>query len=149
MRISDWSSDVCSSDLAGGQPIGLGLKENLIKECAEEAGIPADLAARAVPVGIISYRHRMPDDETAAFAGVKPDQQFCYDLQLPEDFTPVPRDGEIEHFELWPVARVAETVRDPFEFKFHYNLRLRDFLIRPTLPPPHPDPDSTPPPPPP
>src|SRR3546814_15669982 len=35
--------------VAGGQPIGLGLKENLIKECAEEAGIPAALAARAVP----------------------------------------------------------------------------------------------------
>src|SRR3546814_1475727 len=83
----------------------------------------------------------MPDDETAAFAGVKPDQQFCYDLELPEDFTPVPRDGEIEYFELWPIARVAETVRDTFEFKFNCNLVIIDFLMRHGLLDPDTEPD--------
>ena len=41
--------------VAGGQPIGLGLVENLIKECKEEAGIPPEIARRAVPVGCITY----------------------------------------------------------------------------------------------
>ena len=39
--------------VAGGQPIGIGLKENLIKECAEEAAIPRALAEQAIPVGAI------------------------------------------------------------------------------------------------
>src|SRR3546814_1449713 len=33
--------------VAGGQPYGLGLMENVVKEAQEEASIPADLAARA------------------------------------------------------------------------------------------------------
>ncbi len=109
--------------VAGGQPIGLGLMENLIKECAEEAGIPAALARRAVPVGVISYRHETPE-------GVKPDQQYCFDLELPETFEPRNVDGEVEAFMLWPVERVAETVRETTEFKFNCNLVIIDFLIR-------------------
>ena len=65
--------------VAGGQPIGFGLLENVIKECGEEAGIPEDIARRATAVGMISYTHQPPE-------GTKPDQMFCYDLELPEDF---------------------------------------------------------------
>ena len=32
--------------VAGGQPVGLSVWDNLMKECAEEAGMPADLARR-------------------------------------------------------------------------------------------------------
>jgi 8-oxo-dGTP pyrophosphatase MutT (NUDIX family) len=109
--------------VAGGQPIGIGLLENVIKECAEEAGIPADIAATACAVGTISYWHALED-------GVKPDQQFCYDLELPADFTPHNTDGEVDGFELWPIERVAETVRETFEFKYNCNLVNIDFLIR-------------------
>jgi isopentenyldiphosphate isomerase len=109
--------------VAGGQPIGIGLAENVIKECAEEAGIPEDIAATARDVGTISYWHALED-------GVKPDQQFCYDLELPADFTPRNTDGEVDGFELWPIERVAETVRETFEFKYNCNLVNIDFLIR-------------------
>lgn len=109
--------------VAGGQPIGLGLMENIVKECAEEADIPADLASAASAAGAISYCHQFE-------GGVKPDQQFCYDLELPADFVPRNTDGEVESFELWPVKRVAETVRETFEFKFNCNLVIIDFLIR-------------------
>jgi len=109
--------------VAGGQPIGLGLMANVIKECGEEAGIPEDLARRATAVGMISYTHQPPE-------GCKPDQMFCYDLELPSDVTPVPADGEVAEFYLWPVAKVAETVRDGFDFKFNCNLVVIDFLIR-------------------
>ncbi len=111
--------------VAGGQPMGITYRENLIKECREEAGIPRALAERAISVGAISYAY-----EGEAEGGLKPDIQFCYDLEMPADFTPSNADGEIEEFMLWPIARVAETVRDTREFKFNCNLCIVDFLVR-------------------
>jgi 8-oxo-dGTP pyrophosphatase MutT (NUDIX family) len=119
--------------VAGGQPIGIGPMENLLKECQEEANIPPALAHRARPVGAITYC-------MAAEDGLKPDVQFCYDLELPADFTPVNTDGEIDEFFLWPIARVAAVVRDTGEFKFNCNLAIIDFLVRHGLiGPDHPD----------
>jgi len=109
--------------VAGGQPIGLGLLENLVKECEEEAGIPPALARQAIAVGAITYCMEAED-------GLKPDVQFCYDLELPDGFTPVNRDGEIAEFHLWPIDRVARVVRDTREFKFNCNLAIIDFLVR-------------------
>jgi isopentenyldiphosphate isomerase len=119
--------------VAGGQPIGISLADNLVKECKEEANIPASLARQAIAVGAITYCMEAPD-------GLKPDVQFCYDLELPDDFTPSNTDGEIDEFFLWPIARVAETVRDTREFKFNCNLVIIDFLLRHgVLPPDDPD----------
>ncbi len=87
--------------VAGGQPAGLSLEENLLKECAEEASLPADLARRARPVGITSYL-------TETEEGLRNDVLFNYDLALPPGFVPVNADGEIEEFFLWPIARVIE-----------------------------------------
>lgn len=109
--------------VAGGQPIGITPRDNLIKEAGEEAGIPADLAAKARPVGAIGYCHETPQ-------GVKPDEMFCYDLEIPADFTPVNTDGEIDSFELWPLDAVADRVRNSFDFKYNCNLAIVDFLIR-------------------
>jgi isopentenyldiphosphate isomerase len=109
--------------VAGGQPIGLGLLDNLVKECKEEAGIPPALANQAIAVGAITYCMEAED-------GLKPDVQFCYDLELPDGFTPVNRDGEIAEFFLWPIDRVAQTVRDTRQFKFNCNLVIIDFLVR-------------------
>lgn len=119
--------------VAGGQPAGIGLTENLVKECAEEASIPADLAARAVAVGAISYKLETP-------VGYRPDVIFNYDLELPADFAPVNTDGEIESFALWPIEQVVETVRDTDAYKFNCALVVIDFLIRHgIIPPDHPD----------
>ena len=54
----------------------------------------------------------------------------CFDLELPGDFTPQANDGEVEAFELWPVRRVFETVRDSNQFKYNCNLVLIDFFVR-------------------
>ncbi len=119
--------------VAGGQPAGLGLMENLVKECAEEADIPEALARQARPVGAITYVQQAPE-------GLKPDVQFCFDLELPPDFAPRNTDGEIEGFALWPVERVARTVAGTREFKDNCNLVVIDFLIRHGFIPPD-DPD--------
>jgi isopentenyldiphosphate isomerase len=119
--------------VAGGQPMGLSLTDNLIKECQEEANIPASLARQARAVGAITYC-------MAAADGLKPDVQFCFDLELPADFTPRNTDGEIDDFMLWPIDEVARIVRDTREFKFNCNLVIIDFLMRHGLiAPDHPD----------
>jgi len=109
--------------VAGGQPAGLSLRENVIKESAEEAGIPCALAGMARPAGAVTYCL-----ETEA--GLRPDILYVYDLELPAGFQPRNTDGEVAHFELWPAARLAETVRETRQFKFNCNLVIIDFLIR-------------------
>lgn len=119
--------------VAGGQGVGLGLMENVIKESAEEADIPEDLAGRAVPVGAVSYVMKWGD-------GLRRDTLFNYDLALPEDFRPHNADGEMQRFELWPVEKVAEVARETDDFKFNCSLVVIDFLIRHGLvEPDHPD----------
>jgi hypothetical protein len=109
--------------VAGGQPANIGIFENLIKECAEEAAIPRKLALEARAVGFIAYWNQ-------SGAQLKPDVMTCFDLELPHDFTPRAHDGEVHAFELWPVARVYETVRDTNQFKYNCNLVLIDFFVR-------------------
>ncbi len=115
--------NMLDNTVAGGQPAGLTLMENVIKECAEEADIPEDLARIAQPVGCVSYAG-------AAETGVKPDCLFCYDIDVPEGFTPQNTDGEVAEFMLWPVQTVLDRVRETMDFKFNCSLVLMDFFIR-------------------
>ncbi len=119
--------------VAGGQPAGMSLSDNLRKECDEEASIPLSLARRATSVGAVTYCLEHPE-------GLKPDALFCYDLEVPADFTPRNRDGEIAEFQLMPLEEVARLVRDTDAFKFNVNLVIIDFLIRHgAIPPDHPE----------
>ncbi|MBK1665842.1 DUF4743 domain-containing protein [Rhodospirillum rubrum] len=120
--------------VAGGQPADLSLRQNLIKECAEEADLPEALARQAIPVGAITYCMESP-------AGIKPDTLFLYDLALPEDFRPHNTDGEMADFMLWPAAKVVEAVRTTEAFKFNVNLTVIDFAIRHGLIDPDSEPD--------
>ncbi len=118
--------------IAGGIPAGLGIEATLVKEAAEEASVPPDLAARARPVGRVSYVMAQAE------GGLRRDVLHCYDLDLPEGFVPAPNDDEVERFELWPVRRVLERVRDTDDVKFNVNLVLIDLFLREGLI----DPDS-------
>ncbi len=109
--------------VAGGQPIGIGIRENMIKECQEEAGIPPALAQRVTAVGAVSYRCERPE-------GLRDDVLYCFDLELPEDFTPQNTDGEVEAFYLWSLDRVIEVLSTGEDFKFNCALVAIDFLLR-------------------
>ncbi len=109
--------------VAGGVPAGLGPDETLVKEAGEEAGLPPALVAQAVHRRVISYSMERPE-------GLRRDRLHCYDLLLPGDFVPHPVDGEVTGFELWPVARAVEAVRDTDDFKFNVNLVLIDLFER-------------------
>ncbi|MBX7146584.1 MAG: DUF4743 domain-containing protein [Alphaproteobacteria bacterium] len=109
--------------VAGGQPIGMSLKDNLIKEAREEAALSAHLALLAKPVGLISYL-------TEYNYGLRHDFLFTYDLELPKDFVPKNNDGEVEEFYLWPVDFIKNKLEETFDFKFNTALVLIDFFIR-------------------
>jgi 8-oxo-dGTP pyrophosphatase MutT (NUDIX family) len=109
--------------VAGGQPAGISVADNLIKECAEEAAIPPALARKAKAVGTVSYLTERPE-------GLRDDVLFDYDLELPVDFTPVNADGEVADFYLWPIERVIETLERSDAFKFNSGLVAVDFLVR-------------------
>jgi hypothetical protein len=119
--------------VAGGQPFGLSLWENLIKEAAEEADIPCELASAAIPTGAISYC-------TERDEGLRRDVLFVYDLEIPSEFVPSNTDGEIEYFELWPIHQVIDRIETSDDFKFNCALVVIDFLIRRGfIAPEHPD----------
>lgn len=109
--------------VAGGQPAGLSLEENLLKECAEEASLTPDIVRRTRPAGIVSYL--LENEE-----GLRNDVLFNYDLELPPDVVPANADGEIEEFYLWPIERVIEELNETANFKFNVAFVIIDFLIR-------------------
>lgn len=108
---------------AGGQPAGLSLELNVIKECLEEAAIPADISSEAELVSEIEYCM-----ETRR--GLRPDTIFVFDLELSDDFTPYNTDGEVESFELMSIEEVAEIVMNTCKFKPNCNLVIIDLLMR-------------------
>lgn len=109
--------------VAGGIGNGHGAAATLAKEADEEAAIPAELIAHAVPTGALSYR-------MAAKHGVRDDVMFVYDLEVPEDFVPSNGDGEITAFELMPLSTILERIRTTSDFKFNVNLVILDFAVR-------------------
>ncbi|XP_018615635.1 thiamine pyrophosphokinase 2 isoform X2 [Scleropages formosus] len=108
--------------VAGGLAAGTSLQETLIKECEEEACIPACIAETACPVGTVSYTYEDED-------GVFPESQFVFDLKLPLEFRPQIGDGEVQDFYLWPLDQVKEVLVSE-DFKPNSAMVVLDFLIR-------------------
>jgi 8-oxo-dGTP pyrophosphatase MutT (NUDIX family) len=109
--------------VAGGIGNGYGVVATLAKEADEEAAIPARLIERAVPVGAITY---LMENEI----GIRDGVLFIYDLELPAEFVPRNRDGEIVDFQLMPIESVIERIRATDDFKFDVNLVFLDFALR-------------------
>ena len=109
--------------VGGGQPVGMSLRDNLIKECGEEAGIPPALAKMAKPVGTLSYTTIRPE-------GLRNDVLFNFNLYVPDYFEPINQDGEVAEFMLWDIEKVMQRLSDTEDFKFNSALVIIDFLIR-------------------
>jgi len=95
----------------------------MIKECAEEANVPADIAQTARPVSMVSYVMDIGKK-------LQQDNLFVYDLRLDDGFIPENTDGEAEEFYLWPMDKVMDTVAMTREYKSNCNLVIIDFAIR-------------------
>ena len=109
--------------VAGGVPAGYSPAQALVKEAEEEAGLPAALLDGAVHRAVIDYAMQRPE-------GLRRDRVHSYDVVLPASFIPEPRDGEVEAFELLPLADVLARVRGTDDFKFNVNLVLIDLFTR-------------------
>ena len=121
--------------VAGGQPAGISLIENVIKESAEEANIPNQLAAQAELVSEIHYLGKntllqSPKDSVNNWLGMNSDTLFNYDLWLPEDFTPENTDGEVDEFILMSLEEMSYLTETTDEFKNNCNLVNIDLLLR-------------------
>ncbi len=109
--------------VGGGQPAGVGLLDNMIKECGEEAAIPPELCKALEPASTLRYRYERAE-------GLHQDTVHAFDLSLPPTFEPRNDDGEVAAFELWEVSQVIETLRDTRRFKPNVTLVILDFLLR-------------------
>jgi hypothetical protein len=108
---------------AGGVPAGMSPRVCLAKEADEECGLSEALIGSARLTAVLRYAMERPE-------GLRRDVLHCYDIMLPETWQPVANDGEVEAFELWPLRRAYETVRDTDDFKFNVSLVLIDLFAR-------------------
>jgi 8-oxo-dGTP pyrophosphatase MutT (NUDIX family) len=109
--------------VAGGICAGMDAAGTVAKEAGEEAGVPPGLARQARLAGVITYAMERPE-------GLRRDRLYCYDLEVPPDFAPAPRDGEVESFSLMRLDEVLARVRDTDDFKFNVNLVLIQLFVR-------------------
>jgi len=133
--------------VAGGQPAGIGLMENVLKECMEEAGIPEDLTIAGIrSVGAISYEQYEPfkvhqsshvnsregDFGTIIDGLISRSVLFCYDLELPPDFEPAALDGEVESFFKWSVSEVMDSMKEDYHDPIKPNCYpvIIDYMLR-------------------
>ncbi|MEX3930580.1 DUF4743 domain-containing protein [Paraburkholderia phymatum] len=91
--------------VAGGVGWGFSLTETIVKECWEEAGIPQEIAARAVAGRTAHLLQSLPE-------GTQAEQIFIYDLALPADFAPRNQDGEVGEHRLARIEDVAQWIED-------------------------------------
>ena len=109
--------------VGGGLAAGLSVRETLIKECGEEAGVPRELCEeRAAAVGGVRYFQELK-------RGLYPESLFVYDLEVSTDFAPVCVDGEVAEFKLWGVEEVVRRIAIE-EFQPESAVVTIDFLIR-------------------
>lgn len=109
-------------EAAGGLAAGISVKHTMVKECEEEARIPAAIAETARPVSTVSYTYE--DEE-----GVFPECQFVFDLELPSEFQPRIGDGEVQDFYILSMDKVKGLLVCD-EFKPNCAMVVLDFLIR-------------------
>ncbi|CAL8324125.1 unnamed protein product [Merluccius merluccius] len=107
---------------AGGLAAGMSIGDTAVKECEEEACIPAAIAKKARPISTVSYTYEGEE-------GVFPESQFVFDLELPADFQPRVGDGEVQEFYFLPIDKVKELLVSD-DFKPNCALVVLDFLIR-------------------
>jgi 8-oxo-dGTP pyrophosphatase MutT (NUDIX family) len=109
--------------VGGGISAALSMEETLVKEAWEEAGIPPELARRAIPGGKVELLREVPE-------GVQSEVIHVYDLELPSDFTPRNQDGEVAEVKLVSFAEARRLIEETEELTVDAALVALDFFSR-------------------
>jgi 8-oxo-dGTP pyrophosphatase MutT (NUDIX family) len=114
--------DMLDNLVGGGIAVGMSPETTLRKECMEEAGISGALAAGARAAGSLRVRRTVEN-------GLHDETLYAYDLELPPDFAPQNRDGEVAEFLLLGSAELTERIAAG-EFTVDAGAVAIDFLRR-------------------
>ncbi|KAI8961374.1 NUDIX hydrolase domain-like protein [Daldinia sp. FL1419] len=133
--------NMLDNSVAGGLMTGEDPFECIIREADEEADLPESLMReRARFTGMVTYIY-ITDERAGGEAGqIYPETQWVYDIELPADFAPTPKDGEVADFYIWTVEEVQEKLAQR-KFKPNCALILADFFIRHKILTPENEPD--------
>ena len=110
--------------VAGGMTAYQSPQQVMKRECQEEAGVPMMLAETLKSVGLVTLCHHNSKGQ------LRREIIYTYDLELPETFQPCNQDGEVEEFQLMPIAEVMRLVAETDDIKINCNLVVLDFLVR-------------------
>ncbi|MEC8283075.1 MAG: DUF4743 domain-containing protein [SAR324 cluster bacterium] len=110
--------------VAGGMTAYQSPQQVMKRECQEEAGVPMTLAETLKSVGLVTLCHHNSKGQ------LRREILYTYDLELPETFQPCNQDGEVEEFQLMPIAEVVRLAAETDEIKTNCNLVVLDFLVR-------------------
>lgn len=103
--------------------------ECVVRESEEEASLPEELCRRSIKlVGDVTYVY-ITDERSGEAGLIYPERQWTYDLELPADVIPEPKDGEAEHFALRTVQEVQRDMAAGL-FKPNCAVVLVDFFLR-------------------
>ena len=104
--------------------------ETIIHEADEEASLPSSFVRQNTrSSGVVTYMHRTGPGFFAEQGLVYQDMVYVYDLELPPDMVPTPRDDEVKEFYLMGVEEVREAMGRG-EFKPNSAVVMLDFLVR-------------------
>ncbi|KAH7158814.1 NUDIX hydrolase domain-like protein [Fusarium sp. MPI-SDFR-AT-0072] len=116
--------------VAGGLMTGEDPFECVIREADEEASLPDDIVRKGAKfVGNVTYIYITDEGQVGEGGFIYPECQWLYDLELPNDVIPQPKDGEAEKFDLCDVNRVKADLAEG-RFKSNCALVTLDFFIR-------------------
>lgn len=109
--------------VGGGIGAKLSVHDTLVKEAWEEAGIPAELAQRAIAAGSVELLREVEE-------GVQSERIHVYELELPSDFAPANQDGEVAEFRLVPLAEARRLIEETDELTVDAALVALDYFNR-------------------
>ncbi|KAF7537032.1 hypothetical protein G7054_g4056 [Neopestalotiopsis clavispora] len=116
--------------VAGGLMTAEDPNECIIREADEEADLPEPLMReRCQLAGTVVYVYVTDERAGGEKDLIYPETQWVYDIELPADVKPTPKDGEVQEFYLWTVDEIQEAMARG-EFKPNCAVVLLDFFMR-------------------
>ncbi|RCI14510.1 hypothetical protein L249_7111 [Ophiocordyceps polyrhachis-furcata BCC 54312] len=116
--------------VAGGLATGENPFDCILREADEEASLSVDLVSRFIrSVGTVTYIYITDEAQVGEDGFIYPECQWVYDLNLPANIIPQPKDGEAEQFFLCDVDQIGADMADG-RYKPNSAIVLLDFFIR-------------------